>query len=39
MIPLRRNDPVVSAIHAVLAARHSLRELARAAVHRLRSLR
>ena len=37
IIPLRRNDPVVSAIHAALIARHSLRELARAAVHRLRS--
>ena len=37
IIPLRRNDPVVSAIHAALIARHSLRELARAVVHRLRS--
>ena len=37
IIPLRRNDPVVSAIHAALAARHRLRELARAAVQRLRS--
>ena len=37
IIPLRRNDPVVSAIHAALIARHSLRELARAAVHRLQS--
>ena len=36
IIPLRRNDPVVSAIHVALTARHSLRELARAAVHRLR---
>jgi hypothetical protein len=37
IIPLRRSDPVVSAIHAALAARHRLREWARAAVHRLRS--
>jgi hypothetical protein len=37
MIPLRRNDPVVSAIHAALAARHRLREIARRAVHRLRA--
>jgi hypothetical protein len=37
IIPLRRSDPVVSAIHAALAARHGLREWARAAVHRLRS--
>ena len=37
IIPLRRNDPVVSAIHATLAARHRLREWARTAVHRLRS--
>ena len=37
IIPLRRNDPVVSAIHAALTARHRLRELARAAVHRLRT--
>src|ERR1700733_11857165 len=36
LIPLRRRDPVVSAIHVALTARHSLRELARAAVHRLR---
>src|ERR1700722_6253556 len=39
IIPLRRNDPVVSAIHVALTARHRLREWARAAVHRLRSLR
>jgi Acetyltransferase (GNAT) domain len=39
IIPLRRNDPVVSVIHAALTARHSLREWARAAVHRLRSAR
>ena len=37
IIPLRRNDPVVSAIHAALIARHSLREWARTVVHRLRS--
>jgi Acetyltransferase (GNAT) domain len=36
IIPLRRHDPVVSAIHAALVARQSLREVARAAVHRLR---
>jgi hypothetical protein len=36
IIPLRRNDPVVSAIRAALTARRRLRELARAAVHRLR---
>jgi hypothetical protein len=36
IIPLRRNDPVVSAIRAALTARHRLREWARAAVHRLR---
>lgn len=39
IIPLRRNDPVVSVIHAALTARHSLREWAWAAVHRLRSAR
>jgi hypothetical protein len=39
IIPLRRNDPVVSAIHATLAAQHRLREWARTAVHRLRSLK
>jgi hypothetical protein len=37
IIPLRRNDPVVSAIRAALTARHRLREWARAAVHRLRA--
>ena len=37
IIPLRRNDPVVSAIHAALTARLRLREWARAAMHRLRS--
>ena len=35
--PLRRNDPVVSAIHATLTARHRLREWARTAAHRLGS--
>jgi hypothetical protein len=37
MIPLRRNDPMVSAIHAALAARHQLREVARRAIHRFRA--
>jgi len=37
MIPLRRNDPVASAIHVALAARHHLHEVARRAVHRLRT--
>jgi CelD/BcsL family acetyltransferase involved in cellulose biosynthesis len=37
VIPLRRNDPMVSAIHAALTARHRLREIARCAVHRLRA--
>ena len=37
IIPLRRNDPVVSAIQLALIARHRLREAARATVHRLRS--
>ena len=36
IIPLRRNDPVVAAIHAALAARHHLREAARHIVHRIR---
>jgi hypothetical protein len=36
IIPLRRNDPVVAAIHAALAARHHLREAARRAVNRIR---
>ena len=36
IIPLRRKDPVVSAIHAALAARHRLREFARGAVLRIR---
>jgi hypothetical protein len=37
MIPLRRNDPVVSVIHVALAARHRLREVARRAVNLIRS--
>jgi hypothetical protein len=37
IIPLRRNDPVVTAIYAALKARHALRDLARRAVHRLRA--
>jgi hypothetical protein len=36
VIPLRRHDPVVTAIVAALKARHHLREAARRAVHRLR---
>ena len=36
IIPLRRNDPVVTAIHAALKTRHRLREAARSVVHRLR---
>jgi Acetyltransferase (GNAT) domain len=36
VIPLRRNDPVFSAIRAALVTRHRLREVARRAVHRLR---
>ncbi|HET7885403.1 MAG TPA: GNAT family N-acetyltransferase [Bradyrhizobium sp.] len=37
IIPLRRNDPVVTAIHAALAARHHIREVARRALNRLRA--
>ena len=37
VIPLRANDPVVSLIHAALKARHMARELARRAVHRIRT--
>jgi hypothetical protein len=37
MIPLRRNDPMVSAIRAALTARHHLREVARRAIHRFRA--
>jgi CelD/BcsL family acetyltransferase involved in cellulose biosynthesis len=36
LIPLRRNDPVVSAIHAALTAHRTVRELARRAVHLIR---
>ena len=36
LIPLRRNDPVVEAIHAALLARQSLRNLARQGMHLLR---
>jgi CelD/BcsL family acetyltransferase involved in cellulose biosynthesis len=36
IVPLRRNDPVVPAIHTALRARHRLREFSRRAVHRLR---
>jgi CelD/BcsL family acetyltransferase involved in cellulose biosynthesis len=36
IIPLRRNDPMVTAIHAAMRMRHGLRELARRAVHRIR---
>ena len=36
IIPLRRNDPVVTAIHAAMRMRRGLRELARRAVHRIR---
>jgi CelD/BcsL family acetyltransferase involved in cellulose biosynthesis len=39
LIPLRRNDPVVAAIHAALVARQSLRGLARDAVRLLRGRR
>jgi len=36
LIPLRRNDPVVSVIHAALTAHRTVRELARRAVHLIR---
>jgi CelD/BcsL family acetyltransferase involved in cellulose biosynthesis len=36
LIPLRKNDPVVSLIHAALSLRRRLRELARRAVHTIR---
>ena len=39
LIPLRRNDPFVPAIHAALAARRAVREPARRAVHILRKLK
>lgn len=37
VIPLRRNDPVVSMIHAALTTRHRLREVARGVLNRLRN--
>jgi CelD/BcsL family acetyltransferase involved in cellulose biosynthesis len=39
LIPLRRNDPVVAAIHAALMARQTLRELTRQCVRLLRGKR
>jgi CelD/BcsL family acetyltransferase involved in cellulose biosynthesis len=39
LIPLRRNDPVVAAIHAVLMARQTLREQARQCLRLLRGKR
>jgi CelD/BcsL family acetyltransferase involved in cellulose biosynthesis len=36
LIPLRKNDPVVSLIHAALSLRRQVRELARRAVHLMR---
>jgi CelD/BcsL family acetyltransferase involved in cellulose biosynthesis len=39
LIPLRRNDPVVTLIHAALTLRRLLRELARRAVHFIRDRR
>jgi Acetyltransferase (GNAT) domain len=36
ILPLRHNDPVVSAIHATMKLQHRLRETARRAVHLLR---
>jgi CelD/BcsL family acetyltransferase involved in cellulose biosynthesis len=36
LIPLRRNDPVVALIHAVLALRRQAREQARRAIHFIR---
>ena len=36
LIPLRRNDPVVSLIHVALTTRRLARELARRAVHSIR---
>jgi CelD/BcsL family acetyltransferase involved in cellulose biosynthesis len=36
LIPLRKNDPVVSLIHAALSSRRQVRELARRAVHIIR---
>jgi hypothetical protein len=37
ILPLRRHDPVVPAIHAAMKMRHRLRDLARRAVHLLRA--
>ncbi len=37
ILPLRRNDPVVSSVHAALRLRHGLREAARRAVHLIRN--
>jgi CelD/BcsL family acetyltransferase involved in cellulose biosynthesis len=37
ILPLRRHDPVVPAIHAAMKMRHRLRDLARRAVHPLRA--
>ncbi len=39
LIPLRRNDPVVSLIHAALTLHRLVRELARRAVHLIRDRR
>jgi CelD/BcsL family acetyltransferase involved in cellulose biosynthesis len=39
LIPLRRNDPLVPAIHAALATRRAIREPARRAIHTLRKLK
>ena len=36
LIPLRKNDPVVSLIHAALSLRRQVRELARRTVHTIR---
>jgi CelD/BcsL family acetyltransferase involved in cellulose biosynthesis len=36
IIPLRRNDPVVSAVHAAMKLRYGLREAARRTVHLIR---
>jgi hypothetical protein len=36
LIPLRRNDPVISTIHAAIGLRASLREPARQLVHFIR---
>ena len=37
ILPLRRNDPVVSVVHAAMKLRHGLHEAARRAVHLLRN--